>query len=143
MEAIKLSGLEPKAFMGYFEKISTIPHGSGNIRKISDYFVSFAQEHNLRYIQDELGNVILFGEGNSCMSHTLLIMSLIICKAMSALLESLTDTNYTTVTENTEDTVNELGFFSVKAYVLIIKKLYKSLSHCKTHINQSFLNYLL
>ena len=63
MEAIKLAGLEPKAFMGYFEKISTIPHGSGNTRQISDYLVSFAQEQGLRYIQDELGNVIIFGDG--------------------------------------------------------------------------------
>ena len=63
MEAVKLAGLEPKAFMGYFEKISTIPHGSGNTKQISDYLVSFAQEHNLRYVQDKLNNVIIFGDG--------------------------------------------------------------------------------
>ena len=63
MEAIKLAGLEPKSFMSYFEKISSIPHGSGNTRQISDYLVSFAQEQGLRYIQDELGNVIMFGDG--------------------------------------------------------------------------------
>ena len=37
MEAIKLAGLEPKAFMGYFEAICGIPHGSGNTKAISDY----------------------------------------------------------------------------------------------------------
>ena len=63
MDAIKLTGLEPKSVMGYFEKLSSIPHGSGNTKQISDYLVSFAKEHNLRYIQDELNNVILFGDG--------------------------------------------------------------------------------
>ena len=63
MEAIKLAGLEPKNVIGYFEKLCTIPHGSGNTKMISDYLVSYAKEHGLRYIQDELNNVILFGDG--------------------------------------------------------------------------------
>lgn len=63
MEAIKLAGLEPKAALGYFEKLCTIPHGSGNTKMISDYLVSYAKEHGLRCIQDELNNVILFGDG--------------------------------------------------------------------------------
>ncbi len=63
MEAVKLAGLEPKAVFGYFEKICSIPHGSGNTKQISDYLVSFATEHDLRYIQDKDNNVILFGEG--------------------------------------------------------------------------------
>ena len=63
MEAVKLAGLEPAAVFGYFEKLCSYPHGSGNTKQISDYLVSFAQEQGLRYIQDELNNVILFGEG--------------------------------------------------------------------------------
>ena len=63
MEAIRLAGLEPASVFAYFEKISSIPHGSGNTKMISDYLVSFAQEQGLRYIQDESNNVILFGEG--------------------------------------------------------------------------------
>ena len=63
MEAVKLAGLEPAAVFGYFEKICSIPHGSGNTKMISDYLVSFAKEHGLKYIQDEDNNVILFGEG--------------------------------------------------------------------------------
>jgi len=63
MEAVKLAGLEPESVFGYFEKICSIPHGSGNTKAISDYLVSFAREHNIRYIQDELNNVILFGKG--------------------------------------------------------------------------------
>ena len=60
---MKLSGLEPKSVFSYFEKLCAIPHGSGNTKLISDYLVSFAQEHNVRYIQDELNNVILFAPG--------------------------------------------------------------------------------
>ena len=60
---MKLSGLEPQSVFAYFEKLCTIPHGSGNTKAISDYLVSYAKEHNLRYIQDELNNVIMFAPG--------------------------------------------------------------------------------
>ena len=63
MEAIKLAGLEPASVFAYFEKLCSIPHGSGNTKAISDYLVSFAQEQGIRYIQDELNNVIFFQEG--------------------------------------------------------------------------------
>ena len=64
MEAIKLAGIEPKSVFAYFEKLCSIPHGSGNTKQISDYLVSFAKEQGIRYIQDNLNNVILFGEGS-------------------------------------------------------------------------------
>ena len=63
MDAVKLAGLEPANVFGYFEKLCSIPHGSRNTKMISDYLVSFAREQGLRYIQDDLNNVILFGEG--------------------------------------------------------------------------------
>lgn len=63
MEAIKLAGLQPASVFAYFEKLCSIPHGSGNTKAISDYLVSFAREHGLRYVQDGLNNVILFAEG--------------------------------------------------------------------------------
>ena len=63
MDAIKLSGLQPESVFAYFEKLCSYPHGSGNTKQISDYLVSFAKEHGLRYIQDSLNNVILFGDG--------------------------------------------------------------------------------
>jgi len=58
----KLAGLEPESVFKYFEDICSIPHGSGNTKRISDYLVSFAVSHNLRYIQDALNNVILFAD---------------------------------------------------------------------------------
>ena len=63
MNAVKLAGLEPASVFGYFEEICAIPHGSGNTKMISDYLVRFAEAHGLRYIQDELNNVIIFQNG--------------------------------------------------------------------------------
>ena len=65
MEAIKLAGLEPASVFGYFEKLCTMPHGSGNTKIISDYLVSFAREQGIEYIQDGLNNVILFGPASA------------------------------------------------------------------------------
>lgn len=63
MNAVKLAGLEPANVFAYFEKLCSIPHGSGNTKEISDYLVSFAQEHGIRYQRDELNNVIMFQDG--------------------------------------------------------------------------------
>ena len=62
MEIKRLAGLEPASVFGYFEEICAIPHGSRNTRMISDYLVNFAKAHDLRYIQDEADNVIIFGD---------------------------------------------------------------------------------
>ena len=69
MKANKLAGLEPAGVFAYFEKICSIPHGSGNTKQISDYLVSFAQEQGLSYIQDELNNVIIFQPGTCGMEE--------------------------------------------------------------------------
>lgn len=63
MEMKRLAGLEPASVFGYFEEICAIPHGSRNTKRISDYLVDFAKKHDLKYIQDDNNNVILFGEG--------------------------------------------------------------------------------
>ena len=55
-----LENKEPKEVLHYFEEIAAIPRGSGNTKAISDYLVSFAKKHGLRYIQDDLNNVIIF-----------------------------------------------------------------------------------
>ena len=60
MDAVKLAGIQPAAVFGYFEKICSIPHGSRNPKQSSDYLVSFAVEHGLKYIQEAANNVILF-----------------------------------------------------------------------------------
>lgn len=63
MEAVKLAGLQPASVFAYFEKLCSIPHGSGNTKTISDYLKSFAQEQGIRYIQDDLNNILMFQEG--------------------------------------------------------------------------------
>lgn len=57
-----LGNLEPKSVFGYFEDICKIPHGSGNMDKISQFCVDFAKEHGLEYIQDDMKNVIIIKE---------------------------------------------------------------------------------
>ena len=64
MSDLKLDGLEPAAVFHYFEQICAIPHGSGNTKAISDFLVAFAKEHGIRYIQDELNNILLFGDAS-------------------------------------------------------------------------------
>ena len=67
MNAVKLAGLEPASVFGFFEEICAIPHGSRNTKAISDYLVSFARERDLRYIQDNANNVIIFQDGTAGM----------------------------------------------------------------------------
>lgn len=59
-----LENLEPARPLYYFEEISNIPRGSGNTKQISDYCVNFAKEHNLKYIQDDLNDIIIFKEAS-------------------------------------------------------------------------------
>lgn len=57
--------LEPKEVFYYFEDICSIPHGSGNTQKISDYCVNFAKEHGLNYRQEECGYVVIWKDATS------------------------------------------------------------------------------
>jgi aminoacyl-histidine dipeptidase len=49
-----------KPICHYFEEISKIPHGSKNERRLSDWLVAFAKERGLRFVQDELLNVVIY-----------------------------------------------------------------------------------
>lgn len=55
-----LNSLEPQEVFYWFEQICNIPHGSGNTKKISDFLVNFAKDRNLKFIQDESNNVIIY-----------------------------------------------------------------------------------
>lgn len=57
-----LSDLEPQNVFRFFEEITRIPHGSGNVGQISDYLADFARERKLFFIQDELKNIIIVKE---------------------------------------------------------------------------------
>ena len=56
-EAVR--GLEPQSLWRYFSDISSIPRESGNEAGMQAYLIAFAKEHNLEYIKDEAGNVII------------------------------------------------------------------------------------
>lgn len=55
-----LSSLKPYEVFSFFEKICSVPHGSGNTQAISNYIADFASERELDYNQDKLGNIIIF-----------------------------------------------------------------------------------
>ncbi len=55
-----LSKIEPNKVFMFFEDISAIPHGSGNMKKISQYCVDFAKKNSLDYYTDSAGNVIIY-----------------------------------------------------------------------------------
>jgi dipeptidase D len=55
-----INDIQPMEVFKYFREISAIPHGSGNVKQISDYLVAFAKEHGLKYRQDESFNVIIW-----------------------------------------------------------------------------------
>lgn len=61
----KLSKLEPKKVFEYFEKICSIPHGSGNMKEISNFLAHFAKENSLKYILDAKNNVIIYKNATS------------------------------------------------------------------------------
>ena len=54
-----LDNIEPSNVLKYFEEICSIPHGSRDTKRISDYLVNFAKERNLEFIQDASNNVII------------------------------------------------------------------------------------
>ena len=54
-----LEGLKPERVFYYFEDLCSIPHGSGNTKKISDYCVDFAKANGLSVYQDEHNNVVI------------------------------------------------------------------------------------
>lgn len=56
-EAVR--GLEPQSLWRYFSDISSIPRESGNEAGMQAYLIAFAKEHDLAYIKDEAGNIII------------------------------------------------------------------------------------
>lgn len=57
-----LDGLQPEGVFHFFEEISQIPHGSGNVGQISDYLKDFAEKRGLFCIQDSVGNIVMVKE---------------------------------------------------------------------------------
>lgn len=62
---MKLNELSPSKVFSYFEKICSIPHGSGNTGMIADYCLEFAKLHGLKARKDAADNVVIFKAGTS------------------------------------------------------------------------------
>ncbi len=56
----KLIGLKPEKVFHFFEEISSIPRGSGDMEKISRYCADFAEKRELKYIKDDADNIVIF-----------------------------------------------------------------------------------
>ncbi|MCR5093275.1 MAG: beta-Ala-His dipeptidase [Lachnospiraceae bacterium] len=52
-----LDDIQPQSVFRNFEKLTQIPHGSGNVRAISDYLTEFARKRGYETVQDEALNV--------------------------------------------------------------------------------------
>ena len=55
-----LSKLQPKAVFSYFERLCSVPHGSGNTKQISDLCIAMAEELGLDWRQDVSNNVVIW-----------------------------------------------------------------------------------
>ena len=59
-----LENLEPKKVFRFFEEMTRIPHGSGNMAAVSDWAVRFAEERGLRHRRDGMGNVVIWKDAS-------------------------------------------------------------------------------
>lgn len=55
-----LSDLKPRKVFEFFELLCSVPHGSGNTGKIADLIEKFAAERGLKYVRDELNNIVIY-----------------------------------------------------------------------------------
>lgn len=62
-EFTMLENLSPQKVFHYFEEISAIPRGSGNIEAIGGYCMKFAESHGLKAIKETCGSVIIYADG--------------------------------------------------------------------------------
>lgn len=65
----QIEALQSKQVFHFFEEICSMPHGSYNIDRISDYLYRFGKERNLEVYQDDLKNVIIIKEATKGMEE--------------------------------------------------------------------------
>lgn len=59
----QLKNLQPKRVFHYFEEITKIPHGSGDMSAIASFCEDFAKQHNLKSYRDNANNVVIYKDG--------------------------------------------------------------------------------
>lgn len=60
---LPLETLKSQHVFYYFEKLSAIPRGSGNMKGVAQFCEDFAKEHNLKYVRDTFDNVVIYKNG--------------------------------------------------------------------------------
>ena len=60
-----VAGYRPKGLFHKFEEICSIPHASGQERKLADYLEQFARDRGLWYKRDDLHNLIIKKPGTA------------------------------------------------------------------------------
>ena len=61
-----LKKADHKDVLKYFSEISAVPRGSYYNRKISDFLAGFAREKDVKFIQDDALNIIMFKDAHPC-----------------------------------------------------------------------------
>ena len=56
--------INPKKVFEFFEQLSAIPRGSGNMDAVALFCENFAKEHKLKYIRDNANNVVIYKDGS-------------------------------------------------------------------------------
>lgn len=62
---MQTNNLKPQKVFEYFNMLSAIPHGSGDMDGIASFCENFAKEHGFKFIRDKDNNVIIFKNGTA------------------------------------------------------------------------------
>jgi len=65
----RFSELKPKALWNYFSEICKIPRISKHEEQIRAWLIEFAKEHNLKYKEDQTGNILIVREPSPGMEN--------------------------------------------------------------------------
>lgn len=57
------NNLSQQKFFSFFEQLSAIPRGSGNMNAVAQFCQDFAQKHGLKCIRDSANNIVIFKDG--------------------------------------------------------------------------------
>jgi len=57
------TNMKPETLWNYFFEILKIPHASGKEEQLRNYIIDLAQQHNLEYSVDKVGNFAQLGFG--------------------------------------------------------------------------------
>ena len=58
-----LDQLKPQKVFNFFEALSQIPRGSGNMSNIATFCENFAKERGLKFVRDAANNVVIYKDG--------------------------------------------------------------------------------